>query len=197
MTLVSKIKSQGFGWFLLLASLVGWIASGALVLERLALYKDPNHVASCDVNTFISCTSVMQSPQAGLLGFPNPFLGIVAFAITGVLGALIVSKVQIPKWMLITLQIGLTAALILVSWFWSQSVYVITALCPYCMIVWSMVIPMFIYTTLYNIKHGILFPKTTNAGIASLYGWAWVVLVLMYIGILGSIFFRFMSYFVK
>lgn len=196
MTLISKIKPQSFGWFLLLSSLVGWLASGALVLERLALYKDPNHVASCDVNPFISCTSVMQSEQAAILGFPNPFLGIVAFAITGVLGALIISKVQIPKWMMITLQIGLTAALGLVGWFFSQSVYVIGALCPYCMIVWSMVIPMFLYTTLTNIKHGFLFPKITANTVKALYDWAWVGLVLVYMGILACIFFRFMHYWI-
>jgi uncharacterized membrane protein len=190
-------NNKRIGLILLITGLVGWLASGWLVLERLALYADPNHVASCDMNPFISCTSVMKTAQASLLGFPNPLIGIAAFAVLITTAVVLLAGVRLPRWYWLGLQGGVTAGFALVMWFFSQSVFVIGALCPYCMIVWSMMIPLFILLTGYNIEHGHLFPKS-RIGLTKTYlEWQWIVIVLIYLGIIASIFFRFISYWTR
>lgn len=193
----SLTRQKGFGLFLLLTSLVGWIASGVLILERLELYKDANHVASCDMNPFISCSSVMKTAQASLFGFPNPFLGIVAFAIAITTAVVLLTGVKLPRWYWLGLQIGITLGMALVSFFWYTSVIHLGLLCPYCMVVWAMMIPLFVYTTAYNILHGNLFPKLRKATAENIFSWAWVAVVLLYITVIASIFFKFIDFWIK
>ncbi len=71
--------SKPLAWFLIVAGATGWLASFLLTLERFHVAADPNATLSCDVATFISCKSVMLSPEAKLFGFPNPLIGLAAF----------------------------------------------------------------------------------------------------------------------
>lgn len=192
----SLTRQKGFGLFLLLTSIVGWIASGVLILERLELYKDANHVASCDMNPFVSCSSVMKTAQASLFGFPNPFLGIVAFAVVITTAVVLLTGATLPKWYWLSLQVGVTLGFALVSFFWFTSVIVLGLLCPYCMVVWAMMIPIFVYTTAYNILHGNLFSKLRKDTAESIFSWAWVAVVLLFITVVASIFFKFMDFWV-
>ena len=41
-----------------------------------------------------------------------------------------------------------------VTWLQYETIFRIHALCPYCMVVWTVTIPMFWYTTLYNLRGG-------------------------------------------
>ena len=54
-------RERPFAWLLLITGVIGWLASGTLVLEKLEVLKDPNHVTVCDVNPWISCGQVMQT----------------------------------------------------------------------------------------------------------------------------------------
>ena len=47
-------RDKRFGWLLVITGIVGWLASGALVLEKLEVLKDPNHVTACDINPWVS-----------------------------------------------------------------------------------------------------------------------------------------------
>jgi len=141
-----EASDKKFGIYLIVSGLIAWIASGILVLDRLALYKNPNHVTSCDINPWVSCGTVMKSWQAELLGFPNPLIGIVGFAIITAIGFALLAGAKFAKWFWISLQIGITLALGFIVWLISQALYDIQALCLYCMIVWAVVIPLFINT---------------------------------------------------
>lgn len=183
-------RARPFGWFLVIAGAIAWIASFTLVLERLELYKDPNAVASCDFNSWISCSDVMKTPEAGLLGFPNPFIGVVAFAVVITTGVVLLAGARLARWYWIGLQAGITAGMALVVWFWFTAVYTLALLCPYCMVVWAMMIPLFIWTTIRNINHGVI--PAPPALIKFLNNWAWVIVALCYLAVLASIFFKFM-----
>lgn len=122
---------------LLIAGVIGFLASGELILERLALYKDANHVTSCDINPIISCGTIMRTWQAALLGFPNPFIGIVAFAVIITIAMSLFAGATYKRWFWIALTITTTAAVGLLGWLWWQSLYSIGALCIYCMVVWT------------------------------------------------------------
>ena len=137
-------RARPFGLFLVLTGAVAWVASGILVLERIALYKDPDYVTSCDFNPWVSCGTVMKSTQAALLGFPNPFLGIVGFGIVITIGMALLAGARFARWYWVGVQVGVTLAMVFIVWLWSQALYEINALCPYCMVVWAMMIPMFL-----------------------------------------------------
>lgn len=186
--------TKTFTIMLFLAGIVGATASFILVLERLALYADPGHKTSCDISPFISCGSVMASWQAELLGFPNPFIGIVAFTITLITAALLASKVELPRWYMTAYYIGTTAGFGLIIWLWTQSLYSIGALCLYCIAVWSVMIPLWILFTRYMSHKGYLGEWAKNKLAGFLDEWWWVILILLYIGVIASIFFRFSFY---
>lgn len=186
-------RDRGFGILLVVTGAVSWIASGILVLERLELYKDAGYVTSCDVNPWVSCGVVMKTWQAALFGFPNPLIGIVGFAVVVTVGASLLAGARFARWYWACFQAGVTAAFAFVVWLWSQALYEINALCLYCMVVWAMVIPLFVYTTARNILRGVL-PAGPRLRAAAA-EWPWVATTLLLILCAASVFLRFMNAF--
>ncbi|MCZ4521741.1 vitamin K epoxide reductase family protein [Rhodococcus ruber] len=136
--------AAGAGWGIFVAGTVGLLASLILVIERYELLLDPSYVPSCSLNPVLSCGSVMTAPQAALLGFPNPIIGIPAFSVVVVTGVLILGAVAVPRWYWIGLAAGLSAGVVFVHWLIFESLYRIGALCPYCMAVWAVTIPLWL-----------------------------------------------------
>src|SRR3954470_15677644 len=101
-------RDRPFAWLMLITGVIGWLASGALVLEKLEVLKDPNHVTVCDVNPWISCGQVMQTWQSSLVGFPNMFIGIVAFAIIITVGMALLAGATFARWYWVGVQAGVT-----------------------------------------------------------------------------------------
>ena len=186
----AMVQAKPFGWFLLISGAIAWISSFTLVLERLQLYTNPNVNLSCDYNSWISCGDVMKTPQAAILGFPNPFIGVAAFAIIITTGVVLLAGARMSRWYWIGLQVGITAGMGLVGWFWFQAVYTLAILCPYCMVVWAMMIPLFVWTTVRNINHGVIPAPLALRNFLN--DWAWIIVGLLYVGTLASIFFKFM-----
>ena len=149
-------RDRPFAWLLLITGVVGWLASGTLVLEKLEVLKDPNHVTVCDVNPWISCGQVMQTPQSSVFGFPNMFIGIVAFAVIITTAMGILAGAKFARWYWLGLQAGVTLGFAFVVWLWSQALYAIHILCPFCMVVWAVMIPLFVWVTVRNMSHGVI-----------------------------------------
>ena len=116
-------RDKPFGWLLVITGVVGWLASGTLVLEKLEVLKDPNHVTACDVNPWVSCGPVMQTSQSSVFGFPNMFIGIVAFAVIITTGMALLSGARFARWYWLGLQAGVTLGFAFVVWLWSQALY--------------------------------------------------------------------------
>ena len=146
------------GLVLLLGGLVGLAAAFDLTYERIASLIDPGHVISCDFNPVLSCGSIMSTPQASVFGFPNPLLGVAGFAVVATAGAALLAGARLADWFWAGLQLGAVGGLVFVHWLIVQSLYVIGALCPYCMVVWAVVIPLFWYVTARNAAAGVLGP---------------------------------------
>jgi uncharacterized membrane protein len=143
--------SRWIGWILTAAGLIGTLAAFALILDRIALLNDPAYIPSCSINPLLSCGPVMTSPEAEVLGFPNPLIGLVTFPVVATTGIVIVAGAQLPRWYWLGLQVGTTAGAVFAHWLIFQSLYRIGALCPYCMAVWVVTITAFWYTTLHNL----------------------------------------------
>ncbi|MFC7850638.1 vitamin K epoxide reductase family protein [Arthrobacter sp. NPDC057388] len=187
-------RDRPFGWLLVITGVIGWLASGTLVLEKLEVLKDPNHTTVCDVNPWISCGQVMQTWQSSVFGFPNMFIGIVAFAITTTVGMALLAGARFARWYWLGLQAGITLGFIFVVWLWSQALYAIHILCPFCMIVWAAMIPLFVWVTVRNVVHGAI---PAPAGLARIVGDSgWIVTALLYVAVIATIFFAFIQVFV-
>jgi len=152
----ARTLRRPLGWLYLIGGAIGIAASAALMLEKLASLADPSYVPLCSVNAVFTCGSVMDSPQAGIFGFPNPLIGIAAFSVVVTAGVALLTGFAAPRWFWLGLQLGTTLAIVFVHWLISQTLYDIGALCLYCMVVWAVTIPIFLSTTLHNLERGYL-----------------------------------------
>lgn len=136
-------------WILIVGGAVGLISSFILSLDKLRFLENPNFVPNCDINPVISCGDVMQSAQGSAFGFPNPWLGLIAFAALITIGVAMLAGAKFARWFWIGLQIGIALGVIFALWLLYESVYTINALCPYCLATDVAVITMLWYNTLY------------------------------------------------
>ena len=181
-------------WTMLVTSVVGWIASGILVIERLHVYADASYITSCDISPWVSCGTVFKTWQASLFGFPNPLIGIVAFAVVITTAMGLLAGARFARWYWTGLQVGVTLGMVFVLWLWSQALFDIYVLCIYCIVVWAAMIPLFVFTTLRNLAAGVI---PAPAGLVRfLTEWAWALVVLLWVATAASIFFRFMNSFI-
>ncbi|MFC9295822.1 vitamin K epoxide reductase family protein [Streptomyces sp. NPDC057011] len=139
--------SRGTALLLLIGGLIGTLASGVLAYDRIRTLEDPLFTPGCNVNAVLSCGDVMTTWQGNLLGFPNMLLGLAGFAALSGLGAALVAGARFPRWLWRGLWAGIAAGFGFTVWLIGQGLYVIGALCPWCAVVWAVMIPLFWYVT--------------------------------------------------
>ena len=176
-------------WWVLIAGVIGLIASSTLLVEKIEMLKDPKFVPSCSINPVLACGSVINTPQASIFGPPNPLFGVMAFSLVIVTGVLAVAKVPLPRWYWVGLMIGTGVGVVFVHWLVFQSLYEIGALCPYCMVVWSVTIPLFAVVASIALK-----PLAANPVAHALHSWRWPLVALWFTGIFLLILVRFWDY---
>lgn len=101
---------------------------------------------SCSINPVLSCGSEMMAPQASVPGFPDSLIGVVGFMVIVVSGVLAVAHVRLPRWYWTGLAAGTLLGTGFIHWLIYQSLYRIGALCPYCMVIWAITIPLLVVT---------------------------------------------------
>lgn len=183
---------RGFAFTLIWTGILGWFAAFALVLERIHVATDPNATLSCDLNPFISCKSVMLTPQASLLGFPNPLLGLAGFVAPIAVGVAILAGAKFAAWFWRIFAIGITMGFLFVVWLWTQSTFVINVLCPYCMVAWAAMIPLFFKVFLFGAKDGFIDTPLRFVGFFDLaYAKSWLFTIVFEALIVAVIILRF------
>lgn len=186
-------RPLGTAWMLLVTGLIGMYGTVVLVAERVMLWNDPSHVTSCDINPWVSCGEVMKTWQSQLFGFPNQFIGLVAFSIIITIAMALFAGARFRRWYWIGMNVGVLLGFAFCVWLWSQAVYEINILCLYCMVVWAMMIPMFVLLTSRNLQHGVI---PAPAGVRTFAAeWSWPIIALLYVGVLASIMLRFSNAF--
>ncbi|GAB06566.1 putative membrane protein [Gordonia amarae] len=138
-------------WVLTIGGAIGLVAASDLSVEKVEMLKDPTYSPSCNFNSLFSCGSVMQTTQASVFGPPNPFIGIAGFAVFVTVGVGLLAGARFAPWFWAGLQVGATFAMVFVHWLIFQSLYEIGKLCPWCMVVWSVTIPTFLFVTVRNL----------------------------------------------
>ena len=145
------------GSWLVIAGVIGLWAACTLTLDKLSYFQQlargETPSLSCAVNAVVDCGHVINTPQASIFGdFPNPLIGIMAWPIVIGFGVLLLSRIRARTWHWLGLQLGVTAALVMVTWLQFQTTYRINALCPWCMVTWAVTIPTFWAVTGRNLR---------------------------------------------
>lgn len=184
----ATIRTASAVW-VLIAGAVGLTAAITLTIEKIKLLENPAYVPSCSINPVLSCGSVMATPQASAFGFPNPLIGVVAFTVVVVTGILAVSKVSLPQWFWSGLAAGTLLGAVFIHWLIYQSLYVIGALCPYCMAVWAVTIPLLVVVSSVALR-----PMAGNTFARIVHQWRWSLVALWFTALILMILLRFWNY---
>ncbi|WP_433310040.1 vitamin K epoxide reductase family protein [Micromonospora sp. CA-269861] len=189
--------SRTTAWICTVGGVVGLLAAVILIVEKINLLADPDYVPSCSINPILSCGSVMTTSQAEAFGIPNPLIGIAGFAVVTTVGVVLLAGVRLPGWFWLGLQAGTTFGVVFVHWLIYQSLYVIGALCPYCMLVWAVTIPIFVYVTLRTLRdHGAALPGFLQRVADAAASYHSLILTAWYAVILLAILNRFWEYWI-
>lgn len=183
------VPSRGLGWLLAIAGAIGMVSAAILIIEKINLLKDPGGTLACDINPIVGCGNVINTDQAAVFGFPNPLIGVAGFAIVATLGVLMIARVALPAFVWLGLQAGALFGIGLITWLQYQSLYEINALCPWCMVVWAMMIPIFVWITARNLR-----AFAPDNPVSRFVGdWTLLITILWYVAVISAIWFKFGS----
>jgi uncharacterized membrane protein len=148
------------GWIfgtMLASACLSLIASFVLSLDALALAADPNASLSCNINSVISCGTVGSSWQAHLFGFPNAYLGMLAEPVVITIAVASLGGVRFPRWFMLSAQVVYSLGFIFAYWLLYQSMFVIGAMCPWCLLVTASTTLVWVTLTHVNVRDQNLF----------------------------------------
>jgi uncharacterized membrane protein len=161
-----------FGIFLIVTGALGWWAAFSLTLDKFAVLADPGADLDCNISPLVQCGANLASWQGEVFGFPNPLLGLGGFVAPIAVGVALLAGATFARWFWIAFNVGVAGALALVIWLIGQSIFVLGTLCPWCMLVWTVTIPLFWVVTLRNARDGVFGERLRGLGRALL---PWVV----------------------
>lgn len=158
----SKIQ-QTLPYILIIGALIGLFASLTLTVEHIDLIKDPHHQLSCSLDPVLSCGPVINSKQAEAFGFPNPLVGLAVFGAQLMLGIVMLAGARMKQWFWKFYMAGMAAGIAFTFWLMFETLYRISALCIYCMCVWTVMFATIWYVFQYMLaeKHLKLNKKLT------------------------------------
>jgi uncharacterized membrane protein len=136
----------------------------------------------------VQCGANLESWQGSVFGFPHPLLGVGGFVAPIAVGVALLAGARFARWFWVAFHVGLAGALAFVIWLISQSIFVIGTLCPWCMVVWSVTIPLFLAVTFRNLAEGVYGDGPRRAGRALLpYTVPIAVVAYLVIGVIAQL----------
>lgn len=189
---------RAFAIFWIVAGLAGGIVSFLLYLEYIGQLQGTDPIISCSWGVVVTCGPNLLSPGGNLLGFTNSILGLVLFGGPVYAGAsALASPSGLRPWYWRVYGIFVLGGFLLVHVFAWRSVFEYGSLCPWCMIVWLVTIPLFWFTLGWELRDGVWSDGARRAG-AGILSWAPLLVILDYaliavaaqvrLDVLGSLF---------
>ncbi|WP_240435035.1 vitamin K epoxide reductase family protein, partial [Streptomyces sp. YIM 130001] len=145
---------RGLGVLLVVSGLAGLLAAWVITLDKFKLLEDPDFKPACSLNPVVSCGNIMESDQAAAFGFPNPMLGLVAYAVIVAVGVSVLTGARFPRWYWLAMNAGMLFGVGFCTWLMYQSLYSINSLCLWCCLAWVATIVMFWWVTSHNVRQG-------------------------------------------
>jgi uncharacterized membrane protein len=150
--------------FLIVAGALGWWASFSLTVDKFLLLANPDADLDCNFSLLVQCGKNLDSWQGAVFGFPNPILGLGGFVAPIAVGVGLLAGAHFARWFWALFNLGIAGALAFVIWLISQSVFDLRVLCPWCMLVWTVTIPLFWIVTARNLAEGVYGGRFLRAG---------------------------------
>jgi uncharacterized membrane protein len=169
-----------FALFLIIVGVLGWWASFSLTIDRFLLLENPDSDLDCNFTLLVQCGENLRSPQGSAFGFPNSLLGLGGFAAPIAVGVSLLAGARFARWFWIVFNAGIAGALAFDIWLIGQSIFVLGTLCPWCMLVWGIVIPLFWVVTFRNLGAGVFREPPRRLG-KSLLSWVVPITVACYV----------------
>lgn len=133
-------------------SVIALIAAFVLSVEKIHVLQDSTAQLSCSFNLVLDCSKVMQTWQSQVFGFPNMFIGLMAYSVLITIAVLGLAGTTFPRLFLKLANIGILLGAIFAYWLFFSSVYVIQVLCPWCLIVTFSTTLILAAITHYNLR---------------------------------------------
>lgn len=152
-------------YILAIGGVIGLFCSFALSNDTIESIKNAHFVPTCDLNPVLSCGSVMRSGQGAAFGFPNPWIGLIAFTAMLMVGVGMIAGARYKRWFWLAFEVGMIAGVGFAYWLLYQSVYRIQALCPFCLTVDVVITTVFWYLTLYIVREQHFSPPRRLIGV--------------------------------
>ncbi|MFI5620767.1 vitamin K epoxide reductase family protein [Streptomyces sp. NPDC051567] len=166
------VPVRRLAWLLVLTGAAGALAAWVITLDKFLLLEDPDFKPACSLNPVVSCGSVMASDQAAAFGFPNPLLGLVAYAVVVCVGAGLLAGARYRGWFWLGLTAGTLFGVVFCSWLMIQSLYEINALCLWCCLAWVATLLMFWAVVAHTVRTGALPAPAPVRSFLTDFGWA-------------------------
>jgi uncharacterized membrane protein len=144
-----------FALTLIVTGAVGWWAAFSLTIDKIAVLLHPGARLDCNVSVLVQCGKNLASWQGSVLGFPNPIIGLAAWIAPIVVGVSLLAGARFARWYWVLFNLGVAGAMTFVIWLIHESIFDLGTLCPWCMLTWSMVIPLFFTVTVRNAAAGV------------------------------------------
>lgn len=142
---------------MLVGSVLSLLASFVLSVEAIELAKNPNANVSCSINVVLNCATVNNHPTGTLFGFPNSFIGMMAEPIVITVAIAGLAGVRFPRLFMFVAQIFYTLGLVFALYLLYASMFIIGALCPWCLLVTLTTILVWFAITRYNLREDNLY----------------------------------------
>lgn len=181
-------------WAMLVSSTLSLIASLVLSYDAIKLAEAPTTKFACDINAVLSCGKVAKSWQSNLLGFPNSFLGLMLEPVVITVAIAGLGLVAFPRLFMRVAHVGYGLGLVFALWLLSQSMFVIHALCPWCLLVTISTVTVFSTITRIVLLENVWnFSEERHQKIVDLIdrGWGRVLYTVTYAVLILAIYFKY------
>ena len=171
---------------MIISGSIGLFTSFVLSIEAWQLAADSSARFGCDISSVLSCSTVAQTWQARILGFPNAFLGIFFEAVVLTISVAIFAGVKFPRWYMLGTNLLYTIALFFAFWLFGQSYFIIQVLCPWCLLITLTTTLVFGGITRINIRDSVIpAPEGLRRIVAQ--GLDWALWGLIVFGVLAMV----------
>jgi uncharacterized membrane protein len=168
---------------LILTGALGWWAAFQLILDKITLLKDGAADLDCNFSLLVQCGKNLDSWQGEVFfGVPNPVWGLGGFVAPIAVGVALLAGARFARWFWIAFAVGVAGALAFCIWLMGQSFFSLNTLCPWCMLVWAVTIPLFWTVWLHLLSKGLIpVPEGAKRVFERLSGWVPFITVASYI----------------
>ncbi|GLJ80093.1 vitamin K epoxide reductase family protein [Microbacterium imperiale] len=172
-------RALAIGW--IVAGVLGWVVSFLLYHEYIGQLRGAEALISCDISPIVTCGPNLLSPGGNLLGFSNSIIGLVLFpgAVFAGVSAL-AAPAGLRAWYWRVFAAFVAGAFVFVHVLAFRSIFEYGSLCPWCMVVWLVTIPLFWSTVGWSLRAGLWGSAPERVG-AVLLAWTPLVVVIDYL----------------